>query len=132
MGGNIVFVIVVAVSIYLFFYVRKSIKINGWLGELAKTKGLNIIQQYTVVGGVVGLDDTLPAIVWIDRNNKENYKLFTPDNVRSVEFSTHKSKSELLIVTNDAKNPTLKLDFGIKEEMCKDFCRRIEIAFNLK
>lgn len=68
---EIILLIIAGVAVYLVSKVLKNNSVaENNLDAIAKKHGLNIFYRSHVYSGIVGLDDTQNAMVWVSKTDK--------------------------------------------------------------
>lgn len=132
-------VVLLIVAGIVAYFVSKAFKNNAAAGDnldaIAKDNGLNTFYRCYVTDGIVGLDDTQNAMVWVSKTDKSAFKILRAGDIRRVRHETkpfhNKTDNKIVFTTNDVRNPTLTLDFGLGTKPAEDFHQRIGILFNL-
>jgi len=133
--------LVLAACVAIFFWFKaasnKVKEVNSRFEALATSNGLNIFKRYDVTGGVLGLDDARSSMLWVSLVDKSAYKILRAEDVRNVShevkpFANNKTLHDIVFTTNDVKDPSFKLKFGLGKDAAEDFYRRIGILFNLR
>ena len=134
-----IFFLIVA-GIVVYFVISKGLKnsavANDGLDAIAKSHGLNFFYRCYVYDGIVGLDDTQNVMVWVSKTDKSAFKILRSEDVRRVQHEktpshNNTTKNKIVFTTNDVRNPTVTLEFGLGTKPAEDFYQRIGILFNL-
>lgn len=128
------FLLLVGVMI-LFWLTHISSKNKIWqekLNDFAKNEGLNLFHRVNRAGYFVALDDSQNSMCFLEKTNNSEVKIFRAKDFQQIRLevgSGNHPNHKIIFRTNDPKNPTLELDFGISGNLCQDFYDRVIILF---